>query len=360
VDNRENLDKLIRVIGSPFVANSRQDLNDDELLNIYDTAFSNRVALLYLGLCRHKGWVSQLEEKYQSLLNRELMTYSVVEKLASLLNAFDAREYVIFKSIKPYPATPNDTDVLWMGDSKSYERMYKYILDAGYLFHYWAPQQRTVHDPRGTGKIGQGKKGGTYYIDLYQEISTDYYAYLNKNSIREFIRTEKINGEPVNLLRAEPELAIVMFHSVFPERTFQLEHFYVPLYRVADPSFELDLFAGFCRTNKLSYAVSTHLSMIAALHKKHFGFVPDAIRILCGKLGENKRETERFLVRGEHIPYLFSARTFWVTFAEKTKEWYSLRSLIVQLLKMLNPIFFWDVVKSLRLRLSKEGAYHLE
>jgi hypothetical protein len=360
VDDREHLARLIRIIGSPFVKKSLQHFTDDEILGVYDAAFSNRMALLYLSTLRYRGWATQLEQKYQDLVKRELMTSSVIVKLAHVLNAFDAQQYVVYKSIKPYPATPNDTDILWMGDKESYERMYKHLLDAGYSFHEWAPQQRTVYDPRGAGKIGKGKKGGTYYIDLYEEVSTDYYAYLNKNSLREFIRTESIDGEPVNLLRPEPELAIVMFHSVFPERTFQLEHFYFPLYTLADPSFDLDLFIGFCQANKLSYAVSTHISMVAALHEKHFGIVPDAIRMLCSKLGENKRETERFFLRGERIPYLFSARTFWVTFAEKTKEWYSLRSLIVQLLKMLNPIFFWDVVKSLRLRLSKEGAYHLE
>ena len=35
-------------------------------------------------------------------------------------------------------------------------------------------------DEDGLDFVGKGKKGGTYYIDLYEEISTDYFPYINK------------------------------------------------------------------------------------------------------------------------------------------------------------------------------------
>jgi hypothetical protein len=217
-----------------------------------------------------------------------------------------------------------------------------------------------VYDPRGTGKIGVGKKGGTYYIDLYEEISTDYFSYMNKRRLKPFVVTRDVNGVPVRLLRPEPELAIVMFHSVFPERTFQLEHFYVPLHMLANRDFDLDAFVRFARESGSAYAVKTQCALIASLHEKHFGFVPAPIRRVLQALGSNPREVRRFEAKEGRTPYMFSPRTFWTAFAAKAMEWHCFKSLTRQGIKMLNPKFFMEVMGSIRLRMSERGTYHLE
>lgn len=335
-------------------------MNSSYLEGIYDKAFKDRVALLLLETYKSNDWTESLKKKYNILNNRKKETLSVISKLAGLLNEFDESSYVIFKSLKPYPATPNDTDVLFFGSKAEYEKAYKYLLDNGYIFHEWAPQQRTVYDPAGIGKIGEGKKGGTYYIDLYQEVSTDYFAYFNKNKLKPFVIKRDINGILANVLKAEPELAIIMFHNVFPERTFQLEHFYMPLYYLSDENFDLELFIKFIKDNKMVTAIKNNLSLIGYIHKKHFGFVPEQIRMILNNIGENPGEVKRFQQKGEITPYLFSPKVFWLTFLNKATELYCFKSLMVQMFKMLNPIFFVDVIKSLRKRFSKKGVYHLE
>jgi len=354
--------KILELLDSPCdkLQIDKKKYSDKELLEIYEDAFTDRVGLLYLTLYRRDDWNKELEEKYQKLAEREHLTFKVISRLADKLNKFDADNYIIFKSVKPYPATPNDTDVIWMGDRKSYKKVYDHLLNNGYIFHEWAPQQKTFYDELGKGKIGKGKKGGTYYIDLYEEISTDYYAYLNKHNLKPYIINETINEINVKLLRAEPELAIVMFHSVFPERTYQLEHFYLPLYYFADENFDLDLFLDFTRKNGLTYAVKTQISIISHIHKKHFGYVPEPIKYLENQLGVNKKEVERFIQHANITPYLFSGRTFWLSFLQKTNDWYSFKSLLWQGSKMLNPKFFVEVMGSIKHRFSEKGAYHLE
>lgn len=351
---------LFDLLGSPFVDKPLRRFSDQELLEAYDFAFPNRVALLYLSLHRRPGWDARLEEKYQALKTREQITFDVIAQVARVLNEWQPDQYVIFKSIKPYPATPNDTDVICFSGPAGYEEMYEYLLDKGYLFHEWAPQQRTVYDPRGAGKIGTGKKGGTYYIDLYAEISTDYFSYMNKHRLRPFVVTREMDGVPVKLLRPEPELAIVIFHSIFPERTFQLEHFYVPLYMLANPEFDLDTFIRFARESGVAYAVKTQCALIAWMHQKHFGFVPKPIERVMESLGTNPREAARLEAKEGRTPYMFTPRTFWTAFAFKALEWHCFKSLMWQGLKMLNPKFFIEVMRSIRLRMSEKGAYHLE
>lgn len=353
--------QLIQMIGSPFVnEDNNRNWSDADLISNYENAFVDRVALLYLSKYRRNGWAQELEDKYNMLENRRLLTLSVISTLAEKLNTIASEKYVIFKSIKPYPATPNDTDVLFTGNRKLYKDIFKKLLDDGYIFHEWAPQQKTVYDPRGIGKIGHGKKGGTYYIDLYEEISTDYFAYLNKRHLSDYIFTKEINNIPVNLLKPEPELAIVLFHNVFPERTFQLEHFYYPLYSLANQDFDLDLFVHFAQKNHLIDAVRANLSLISSIHENEFNNTPDPINKILKLINKNEFETSRFEKLDRQTPHLFSKRLFAQCFFRKLSEWYSLKTALWQLLNLFNPKFFLDVINSIRLRLGEKSVYNLE
>src|ERR1035441_1537447 len=119
---------LIDLLGSPFADKPPRRFSDEELLEVYDLAFPNRVALLYLSLHRREIWDSRLEEKYQALKAREQMTLGVIARVAKVLNEWRPDQYVVFKSIKPYPATPNDTDVICLADPLGYEEMYQHLL----------------------------------------------------------------------------------------------------------------------------------------------------------------------------------------------------------------------------------------
>ena len=95
--------ELIKIIGSPFVE-EKKEVNQDTLERIYDQAFVDRVALLYLSLHRKDGWSNFLETKYQTLKDRRNRTLDVIASLGATLNRFGLDDYAIFKSLKPYPA----------------------------------------------------------------------------------------------------------------------------------------------------------------------------------------------------------------------------------------------------------------
>ena len=327
---------------------------------VYDLAFSNRVALLYLDIHRKPSWSDYLLKRYTELQDRFTKTYSVIADLSTLLNNFCPNNYAIFKSIKPYPATPNDTDVILFGDKEEFKKIITHLYCYGYFFHEWAPMQTTICDPRGIGKTGKGKIGGTYYIDLYSEISTDYFLYIDKKCLKPYVFERQINGIKVKTLRQEIELAIILFHNVFPERTFQLEHFYMPLYLLVNQNFNLHTFIQFTESQKLVHAIATNLTIIEYIHQDIFGFKPDPIVNLLKRWGRNDFELNQFKQQGCEMPYLFSPKTFWKTFFHKSHDQSALKSLFVQGIHMLNPLFFADVVKSLRNRFNDKGTYHLE
>ncbi|MBN1567876.1 MAG: hypothetical protein JXA73_08505 [Acidobacteria bacterium] len=351
---------LICMIGSPFYTGDLVPVSDQKLIEVFNEAFKNRVALLLLSKHRKDGWDPWLEDQYNKFKEREATTRIVARDVGLALNDVAANEFVVFKSIKPFPATPNDTDVLFFGKKSEYERAYDWLIKKGYRFHEWAPMQRTVYDPRGVGQIGKGKKGGTYYIDFYEDIATDYFSYMNKNRLREFVVAREIEGGVIPLLRPEPELAIVLFHSVFPERTYQLEHFYLPLYVLAAADFDLETFFRVVRNNGMKTAVSSSLGITQELHQRALGVRVARIDEILGTLGPYNRDLRNFRVHAFKTPYMFSVITFIKAFAEKLKDPYSCRSLGRQLIKMFDPRFAWDVFTSLKNRLSERGVYHQE
>jgi hypothetical protein len=351
--------ELIKIIGSPFV-DGKKEISQDILEKVYDQAFEDRVALLYLTLHRKTGWSDFLEEKYQAMNDRREKTLNVIATLGTTLNHFGIDNYAIFKSLKPYPATPNDTDVIIFKGKERFKAALDTLYKENYQFHEWAPMQTTLIHPDGIGKTGKGKKGGTYYIDMYSDISTDYFLYIDKRSIMPYVETRIIKGKKIQNVRKEIELAIILFHNVFPERTFQLEHFYMPLYHLHEDDFDVEVMLRFARDQKLTRALSTNLTIVEYIHTKIFGFTPDRITKILDGIGRNEKELARFIQMGEITPYMMSPKTFWLTFIDKIYDPAAFKSLIVQGLHMLNPIFFFDVMRSLKNRFSEKGTYHPE
>ena len=350
---------LIRIIGSPY-SKEVPEVEEDVLERVYDQAFIDRVGLLYLSLHRKPGWSSFLEEKYQKLNDRRDKTLIVVATLGALLNKFGVKEYAIFKSLKPYPATPNDTDVINFGDKKQFKAVIEHLYADGYEFHEWAPMQTTLIHPHGIGKTGKGKKGGIYYIDMYSDVSTDYFLYIDKRSLLPYVETVLVEDQEIQNIRNEVELAIILFHNVFPERTFTLEHFFMPLYHLKDERFDLDVMIKFAEDQKLSRALAANLTLVESIHEEIFGFVPERIKYLLDRWGRNNYELTRFKENGSSTPYMISPKTFWLTFYDKLHDWAAFKSLMAQGLHMLNPVFFVDVMISLKNRFSERGTYHLE
>src|SRR3954454_18214704 len=83
-----------------------------EVDNALDYVFKSRVGLLFLNCCVANGakLSDRAGEMHSSLQERSSRTRVVIAKLARVLNSADAGQWVLFKSLKPFASTPNDTD----------------------------------------------------------------------------------------------------------------------------------------------------------------------------------------------------------------------------------------------------------
>ena len=92
-----------------------------------------------------------------------------------------------------------------------------------------APLESMLHDKRGThGKERLAKDPCD--VDVYKEIGAGYIKYMNKNKFNDghFSSELTSNGVKLNTLDTPSELAINIFHSVYPEKIFTLLlHYYI-------------------------------------------------------------------------------------------------------------------------------------
>ena len=111
---------LIKLIGSPYAQDLPNQEPELDIVKGLQHAFINRIPTLFLekidGRDKHLELVSQEEKMWA----RAKKTREVLVRLANKLNKWNPDGYVIFKSIKPYPGTPNDTDVLILGGRKEF------------------------------------------------------------------------------------------------------------------------------------------------------------------------------------------------------------------------------------------------
>jgi len=347
--------KLIRQIGTPFEPD-RVYAEPEECKAIYKYAFKNRIALLYLLGLKKSGRLDGLVGKYEELDFRSKETMVTAARAARVLNDIDV-SYVIFKTIRPYPATPNDVDILCLDDSNNYRKAVKAFFDSGYVnLAGIAPMQISFADTRGGQLLNSDKIGGIYYVDLYKAPAVDYFIYLDPDKLKDEIVYSKLNGHSAKVLKPEIELPAILMHSVFPENTYTLELFYSICYCLAVfDKRQTDNFVNFSIKSNIAFPVRVCLCLTALLHYEAFGYIPDVLsKTLKAVGGGCPREVSAFRAKDMSTPYKFLPSTFWSAFFRKLKEAPSLKSLGVQGVHMLNPVFLKDFSVSLYRKLTKQ------
>lgn len=344
--NPLNLDintiQLLRIIGSPFIPDSYCELpkNKNEAIELYNYALKNKIGLIYLNRLKDKNKLDDfgLELKYeeeQSRYNKQSIT---LERISMLLNSYDSN-YAIIKSIYPFPATPNDIDIIYFGSDDEYNIVMEKICNSNYveIKGYADSEQRMIHDLRECEHTNKQKKD-VYDIDLYKKLSASYIIYIDKEKLRKYITELNKNGYMTKILMSEAELALSIMHSIIPEQLFTLLIYYSSLYYLNQMnSIEIDSFINIVKFNNIVFPVRSHFSLISELHKAAYGFTPGKIYDILSILGENLDEKENLLKNNFKMPHHYSFLTIIKTLAEKTKEKECRKSIIKQMTYMLNP-----------------------
>lgn len=332
---------IIRAIGSPFDKNSEWSYRESEIQRLLDYATLNKVELLFLEAVKTYGTLGELKSVYQAKKHRYLETLVTAQRVASLFEEAQV-DYALYKTVKPFPITPNDVDVLLFGDEGEQERAVVVLREAGFSTIGVAPLQTCMYDTRDGGQGSHDKQGGIYYVDLYREASASYVIYLSKELLEAELRlveTPTCNRQ-VRTLRPEADLLATLAHSVFPEQLYTLNDYFTTLYYLAQMGAEENArFVKMVRESSVEYAVRSSLGITAVLHKRAYGQVPSGLEVLLEALSGPTRETLRFTKKSSSTPYRYSMLAVTAFLLERAGEVQGRRSIMKQLTNMWRPQF---------------------
>jgi len=318
---------LLKTIGSPLISNNFQAderLEDSYSSKLYSIAEVNKIPLTYLGAANLQERKRLPEYNYHCSRLRRLM--EVVAEVSELFNR-EGMNYVIFKTLRPYPEYVADIDVLNMGLRNNYRKMVEVLKESGYLLMEEGTYCTTFRDYKTRFKT-------EVMIDVYDEISVGHLIYLDKHKLNHYIVKKKLPvGQVVRVFSPEAELLVTIAHSAIKENQYILAEYYATLHYLAIMDQRaIERLVDLVRENKLVNAFRWHLTITSILHNFAFGFIPEKLSNLLFRLGGSWSKVYRQVFESMYPPYKCDPLTLASIFREKMQDSIFRRSLCRQML----------------------------
>jgi hypothetical protein len=189
---------LLQTIGIPGLVTSKHGSGDAGLIKL---AKLNKIALLYSN-------AAQVEANADLIFLHELL----IKTLEQVSTVFEKNNitYTLFKTVKPFPTTPSDIDVLL--PKADFIRAEKLLMSSGYT--------RTTHDAYSSTLEKD------MIVDLQQQPSVSNLPYFPRDLLFENAIVKTINGFDVRTLNHETELLVIAAHSFYKEQMFTMNDYY--------------------------------------------------------------------------------------------------------------------------------------
>ncbi len=319
--------KLLRVIGSPFLASKREPINKMQAEELYEYAVKNRIPHLYLETLKENEMTGKLRILRDRLHVKYLNLIDAVGRISCVL-INSGVEHAIFKTVRPYLAATADIDVLIVDDK--YAQTLNLLRQKDYEFLGSGPESTTFHDDQSDIKI-----------DVYREVAISHVVYLDKLKIKKSLtQANTPDGQPFYTLTREADLMAVIAHSVIKEQMYSLGEYYTVLYYLLEMSKdEIGNFVGLVRENRVTRATRSSFTLTATLHRRAHSAVPRVCKELLEEFGSDSLEEAKLSRNSFQTPHKYHILTALKALQEESKEERIRRSIATQILSMLRPSF---------------------
>jgi hypothetical protein len=269
---------LLRAIGSPLLSKpqANERLRNGYVPKLYSIAEANKIPLTYLNTVNleERQGLSEYNYHYTRL-------YRLLEIASEISELFDREnvDYVVFKTLRPYPEDVSDIDVLNLGLHRDYERIIEILRKRGYIFMERENYCTTFQDYK-------TRFEPEIMIDVYDQISISHLIYLDKYKLSNYLVEKSLpKGGKINIFAPEAELLVTIAHSAIKENTYILGEYYATLHYLALMNqTSIKNFIDMIKENKLVNATRWHLTITLLLHKEAHGKVPQRLSNLLSEL----------------------------------------------------------------------------
>lgn len=205
---------LVKLIGIPDICKpASPQLRTENIPGFLQTAEQNKIPLLFLRAAAEsskeypiKSTLLRYEEKYRRTLDLITFVTCLLEKRRT--------RYTLFKTLKPFPYTPSDVDVLLWSDEdlKTVTRTLK--------CEGCVPLERNVYG------VTMFSPSHRMNIDLTTQVAVSGLIYMNKELLFDHVDELEVCGELVRTLEPHADILAVTAHSIFKEQMYTLNDYY--------------------------------------------------------------------------------------------------------------------------------------
>ncbi len=322
--------KIIKIIGTPFNEPENIKLEKIEMKELFKNSLKNKLGLLFLESLEKNGRLPNiLEKEFDEQKKLKKLQKDTLERMVKSINKINCK-YAIIKTIFPFSAIPNDVDVLLFDNDLIYRKIIDQLEKDNFIILGEAPMEINLRDMN-TAQSSDPKVKQWEDIDIYREVGASHLTYMNKNLLEKYIIEEIVDDKKYFKLTKPAELAISIFHAIYPERIYTLLLHYNILHQVNFMSkTELGLFIKICKEQRMIKAACMTLNVTEKIQEMCFNISPTKISELREKLG---MKTQVSITK---IPYVFPFKNVLSAFWEKKTETKFVKSMIKQIISMCN------------------------
>lgn len=341
------LKAVVKTIGTPFNEPECNQLDGIDLIDLYNFAKNNKIGLFFLESLPKNMLIGeiQIELERQRVYHNNLKQTAI--RIATVLNNIGSR-YAIIKSHFPFPAVPADVDLIMFGNDSDFDYAVKIVKKNSFEKLGEAPLELLFHDESRGVQHGDPASKDAFDVDVYKEIGAGHIIYMDKRKLADQLDEIRIEGQAIRTLKAPGEIAISIFHSIYPERIFTLLLYYQILYAIRDMSqTQIDEFIRICASHKIKTASRIVLSLSERIHETCFDEPPQKLVQLRQAVGN------KVPVTINKLPYNYPTGMVLGSFWNKRNDLVFTFSFFRQIISMLSPKYAKYVISVHKQRSSR-------
>jgi len=212
-DKTSNSIVLVRLIGIPGICKPTTNVGKESIPNFLSLAEQNKIPLLFLETAAYDTKNQNIQHILSQYRERRKNASDLIAFTANLFEKIGVR-YTFFKTLKPFPYTPSDVDVLLWSDN-SLKIVAKALKNQGCI-----PLEKNAY---GVTMFSQKYKMN---IDLTTQIAVSGLVYLNKELLFDNVSRLEVYEMQIQTLEPSADLLVVAAHSIFKEQMYTLSDYY--------------------------------------------------------------------------------------------------------------------------------------
>jgi hypothetical protein len=321
---------LLQIINSPYNTPKKLELTEKIIQDLYRFALKNKIGLLFLESLEKIYDITFLKDELkeqQNLQNLQRGTFCRTINVVSKIKC----NYAVVKTIFPFSAIPNDIDIIILDNDLMYKKVIEQLVENNFHILGEAPLEVNLRDMT-TAKTKDPEAKQWEDIDIYKEIGASHLTYMDKTKFVKYLVMENVNGIDVMVLSNPAELAVSIFHALYPERIYTLLLHFNILYKIKNMnSDDIQDFVTICNEQNMTNVVLETLRVTESIQELCFNEIPEQLHNIREKFGMKEKTTLH------KIPYIFPIRVMLNSFWEKKFERKFVYSMLRQSIALFNP-----------------------